>query len=1573
MGTIDVERVRAQLKKWQERLLDLTKANPLLGINRSRVTKLRVSEPGAPALFRDFVVGDSTLRMPHVVRVAREHPDEGEEAGEHQYSVEPGDLVFDAKPVDLLRRLRRVSDNARTTVEERGVTTLHLSFGVLKWDDPMLGESVSPLWLVPCQFETFGPSAAMRLSRSDEELQLNPALELYLRERHRVVLPAIPEEPGTEALASFLEEVQAAIREHGWKVEEDIWLSTYSFESLVIYQDLKNMADVALRHNVVIALARASMPPEASEALGEEQLDSLSSSDRLLVPVLPADSSQQKALTLARSGSHLVVHGPPGTGKSQTISNLIADAIGQNKKVLFVSAKMAALNVVYERLARLGLARFCLEAHSSKAGKAKIIDELKRTLGAAAAGADGRFGERLEELTRIRDELNAYVRELHERRGPLGLTLYQVFGRIEKLRCAPDVRAQLPWSDAVAVTRSQLSATLDVLSDLGSQADVFDNRTSHPWRGLKVQPGIPVRREPTEADVETIHASLQKLQANLAKLEPLFGTELSTLSLDDIDVLAPALSEVAAIGWLPTSWASDNVDTLKSKAALLTTAAANAKRLAEDLAKYPTVLKLPAVTARELLGRTATEFGSWHRVFLPSYWLWRSSVLNHLHAGAARDFRALRSYAELASRIVGLETWFDQRRAPLSRESGADGIRDQNTLQTAAKRLSVAAHLRTAIDRIRLRLGDTHSQITDTLRQAAVSVVSSARDAIFRETGSRVSTAWPTGFVDGAGLNAAPVTASLARCQEILGALPKLQEWVVLQHTLAKCNELSLAKFIDALGPLSARAARSAFERRFHTAWANSVIEGSPTLTVFAGVRRQEQVERFHLLDREIRAAALQQTKTIASGLARKIAEATGGAGTASEVGILRRELEKRRRIKPLRRLFAEIPTVLQALKPCMLMSPISVSTFLKPNSISFDLVFFDEASQLPTPEAIPAILRAKQVVVAGDANQLPPTSFFTTSVIFETDGEEADDAEALEPLESLLDDCVAVVPVFEQAHLRWHYRSRDERLIKFSNHYFYKDRPLITFPAVSKTTEDQGVRLVYVPEGVWHRGASRTNRAEARRAAELIVAQLEQRPERSLGVVAMNLTQREAIEDALHELIQDKQELAPLLDTNREEACFIKALENVQGDERDTIIISVGYGKSLEGALSFNFGPLNQEGGWRRLNVLVTRARWQTILITSMRSQELDGANPNNRGAVALRNFIAYAERGCELPPEPTTVTTGETNDFEDAVAEALSERGLRVDQQVGASEYRIDLAIRDPRDPNRYVLGVECDGATYHGARTARDRDLLRQEVLHGLGWRLHRIWSTDWFRDRDKALAGVVNSLKRALEAPVEESVPSGAQVSQSENSTAPNTKPTPDSLAPGAKAAPVPRRYQAGRPYAKYQEKGSRELLLDGSRVQDLVSQVLAIVLHEGPIQKELLVERLKEVNDVGRAGTNVQANIDRAIEIAERRRKLQRVAQEFLLIPGSQLKTFRTSGDGVQRPLDVVSPEEIALAVLYLVEDQFGYQREAIPRAIAGLFGFERAPIGTAEIVGTVIDDLVEKGELAVSGHQVYVA
>src|ERR1035438_5318918 len=394
----------------------------------------------------------------------------------------------------------------------------------------------------------------------------------------------------------------------------------------------------------------------------------------------------------------------------------------------------------------------------------------------------------------------------------------------------------------------------------------------------------------------------------------------------------------------------------------------------------------------------------------------------------------------------------------------------------------------------------------------------------------------------------------------------------------------------------------------------SSAIDRSQTLADFTESKGHGLIDKYRQLDERVRRLAIARAQMTASAASARVRTAEEVPEGASEVGILRRELQKRKRIKPLRKLFAEIPHVLQALKPCLLMSPISVSTYLKPELFHFDLVVFDEASQLPTAEAVPAILRASQVVVAGDPMQLPPTSFFQATLSPDEDEEDDGDAKTGEvPLESLLDDSVAIVPVFQESHLRWHYRSRDERLIKFSNHFFYDNR-LITFPAADPSAPGQGVRFVHVAEGVYDRGRSRMNRPEARIVAKLAMEHFDGHPERSLGIVALNLSQKDAIEDAIAEALLARPDLGQFFNVGRQEGVFIKSLENVQGDERDTMIISVGYGRDHAGGLSMNFGPINTDGGWRRLNVLVTRAKWECILVSSLRAPDLGGVNPDRK-----------------------------------------------------------------------------------------------------------------------------------------------------------------------------------------------------------------------------------------------------------------------------------------------------------------------------------------------------------------------
>jgi very-short-patch-repair endonuclease len=1491
--------------------------------------------------------------------------------------VEEGDLKFDGPAADLMRRLRRIHDNARTSVEERGVTTLFLTFGALHWRDDWLGESITPLWMVPCQFVSKGPNVALRLSMADEEMQLNPALQLYIRERHKIELPQILDEPDESSLSPFLEAARDRVREQRWDVTEEIWLSTFSFESLVIYQDLEKMADIATTNRIVAALARARSVAEQSERLGED-LDGLPTPEVVPVPVFPTDSSQMEALACAAAGRNLVAHGPPGTGKSQTISNLIADALGRNKKVLFVSAKMAALNVVYERLANKGLGRFCLEAHSTKAGKAKIIDGLRHTLEAEGSGGGGRFAEELEGLLKIRQRLNGYVRDLHRKLEPLDLSPYQLIGKAAKLHDFPDVRAPLPWGDPLKVSRNELETRLDALDELGALADVFNAREKHPWRGFR--PTGVVRQDTIEAiesDLREISRTTQSMSDHLAVMASVIARH-DTLSVKEIELFAPAFEGLSQVERLPEDWWNSSATELKDKADLFETTANSAAEFQQKEAEYRKYLCLPFHDAVELLAPVETQFAVWYRRMLPPCWRWRSSVRLRLKPGARANFVSLRYYYPLAQRLVQLENWLREHYEELAAEVGPAGVRNPETLRRTALEFRVAASLQQALAAVGRKPKEALTSVSAAVRHSAkeLPAVLPSRRNQSRDAIKRVDAVWPDGFVDGVTVEQAPLPMLRARAAEVLGATAKIHEWLRLLRVLNRCKELGLSPFIEHLGEINKGLPRATFEKRFYRLCADAAIQNSESLADFSGPQRQELIEKFHSLDEKLRDLAVKRIQAVASDAANQVKSAANLGDIGGEIGILRRELQKQKRFKPLRKLFAEIPHALQALKPCMLMSPISVSTFLKPGSCEFDLVVFDEASQLPTAETVPSILRAKQVVVAGDSNQLPPTSFFETSIFDESEEVEEDVNAAPEPLPSLLDDCKAIVPVFQESHLRWHYRSRDERLIKFSNHYFYLNG-LITFPSASTDRTGRGVHLEYVPDGVWDRGRSRTNRAEALRVARLVVEHLDAWPERSLGVVAMNRSQKESIEDLLAEDLRDRPDVAALLNKNSKEAFFVKSLENVQGDERDTMIISVGYGKDADGHLTLNFGPLNMEGGWRRLNVLVTRAKWQTILVTCLRSTELTGINPQNRGALALKNFIEYAEHEGELPHPPPTLTQAETNDFEDAVREALVQLGLAVDAQVGASKFRIDLAIRDRRDPRRYVLAVECDGASYHSSRTARDRDLLREQILRRMGWRIHRVWSTEWFHDPDGAILSILESLQQAEATPPEELLEVPVAETRDITDEREPQQPQGDSRPDRGQTSPT-RRYSTGEPYQKFRAQSQwrdPSLLLRPANVPKLAGLVTAIANIEGPIHERLIVERLKEVFGIDRIShdSTIAVNITRAINLAVSDNRLRQGRNGwFLSKAGVPLAHFRLPNDGVERDVDQIAAEEIELAVLHLVEDQFGVQRERLPRAVAKLLGFRQLRADGAKFIHEIIDDLVERGHLRTSGFQVFV-
>ncbi|HAM44385.1 MAG TPA: hypothetical protein DCM67_05110 [Propionibacteriaceae bacterium] len=1569
---VDRARVQKQMRLWQDCVLDLTKSNALIGLNRSRVTKLRIISPATSALFKRVVIDEAGLRLPLVRRrpqpAAQERLFEGEV--DVEFAVEPGDVTFDSKPADLIRSLRRIHDNARTTVEERGVTTLHLTFGALRWRDDLFGESVSPLWMVPCELESKGPNAPLRLAVADEEAQLNPALEYCLRERHKLRLPELPEEPDEESLARLLRDVRELVRQQHWDVTDETWLSTFSFESLVIYRDLQILGESACDHPVVAALARAIPAVGASEAVFDD-LDVAPTPGVVPIPVLPTDSSQIEALTVAAAGRHVVVHGPPGTGKSQTIANLIADALSKCKTVLFVSAKMAALNVVYDRLKSLGLQRFCLEAHSAKVGKQKVIDELRRTLALDGPHEAAELERELEALLGVRDQLNGYARDLHKRIDPLGVSVFKANGRLAQLHSVPDVRGSLPWGDALAASRDEADSCQRLLEELATNADVFDRRDSHPWRGFKAGRFGVTEQEAIETSLRSIVDICRPIEAAGVHLETAV-VGASHLSLRQWELLRTPLTVLLTIRELPEGWSGQSVSELDQASSLFRDASRKQTELdglfltLRDLAVRPPEELVP------LLAGARARFASWDALLRPSYWRWRREARQALGSRVHFSRRQCQAVLEMAVRAVELKGWLGANQSRIARYLQAAGPVSPEALASVAEALGVAAVWRRGLEAAGCEPA-TFTSIGTELPKAIADLLTALplSDTVSSSAFRHLDEQWPQGFVGNAGAATTSMPLVRNRAESLLDSLASAHEWIRLQRIVDRCAALGLTPFVESLGTVSALLAPLAFEKRLLRLWVSAALEHEPGLVDFGADKGSNLLEKFRSLDERVRQLAIVRAQLRASLATARVAAAQNDV-PHSEISILRYELQKRKRIKPLRRLFAEIPHVLQALKPCLLMSPISVSTYLNAKTLQFDLVVFDEASQLRSAEAVPAILRAKQVVVAGDSHQLPPTSFFETSLIRDEDEDEEEIDAGQTPLESLLDDCVAIVPVFRETHLQWHYRSRDERLIKFSNHAFYENR-LITFPAAAPANEGQGVRFVYVPDGVYDRGRSRTNRREARVVARLAVEHFERFPDRSLGIVALSLSQREAIEDAIDEELAGRPDLVPLFDQGRREPVFIKSLENVQGDERDTMLISVGYGHDERGALTMNFGPINADGGWRRLNVLVTRAKWQCILVSSIRAQELGAINPNNLGAVSLRSFLEFSARGGELPADGATRSEGETDDFEDAVRAALLDRGFAVDAQVGASRYRIDLAVRHRRESNRYSLGIECDGASYHSSRTARDRDLLRQQVLRQMGWRIHRVWSTEWFYERERALAGIIRSIEQAEMASPEQPIwaPSSQATQQEPKAGTATGTPTTGTPMP---AESVGRSYQPGVPYRLYEppQQLARDHLLLPEHTSTLARTIAELVALEGPIHHEVLITRLKELHRVARAKSNVQANIRRGLELALRWQSIEHTPRSpFYRGTGAAPDRFRLPTEAITRGIDLIAPEELALAVLYLVDDQFGLAEEATPSGVARLFGVERLRAEAADLIRSVISDLVTAGKLRRSGTQLY--
>ena len=600
------------------------------------------------------------------------------------------------------------------------------------------------------------------------------------------------------------------------------------------------------------------------------------------------------------------------------------------------------------------------------------------------------------------------------------------------------------------------------------------------------------------------------------------------------------------------------------------------------------------------------------------------------------------------------------------------------------------------------------------------------------------------------GVNSASdhLSAVVSLTENISGGWDKIRDWCSWQQARHEGMKLGLAPAIDQLESPEGHTLDlpALFERSFRKALLFAVTEGEPALRDFFGREHSEHIERFRKLDTKL---AKLSKELIRARLAAGIPRDRGlDEIPKAEIGLLRKEISKRMRHIPVRQLLGRIPTLLPRLKPCVLMSPLSVAQYLEASHETFDLVIFDEASQIPVWDAIGAIARGKQLIVVGDPKQLPPSNFFSSG----SDDEDDRTPEEFKDLESILDELMT--NGLRHKRLQWHYRSRHEGLITFSNRQYY-DNELLTFP--SPETAHGGVRFRHLPEARYDKGKSRTNLGEASALVQELVSRLRSKkePRRSYGVVTFSQAQQQLVEN----LLDEERRKFPEIENHfgdeppiEGESVFVKNLENVQGDERDVILFSICYGMDEAGKLSMNFGPLNRDGGERRLNVAITRAKHEVLVFSGLRGDQIDLTRTRSRGVRDLKFFLDFAERGPRalIAATNSSATADPDSEFERMIADRIRAAGFEVHHQVGCSGYRIDLAVVDPTAPDRYLLGIECDGATYHRATTARDRDKLRQMILEDLGWKLHRIWSTDWWHDSKGQMEKLLTTVRELLTA-------------------------------------------------------------------------------------------------------------------------------------------------------------------------------------------------------------------------------
>jgi len=1637
-----------KLETWKNKLLDLSKRNRLLNYRDSKRSNLRILKPSIYELWDSFVVNENPIEFPYY------DEDQISLLNDAQENMIERSVVTNQAIKEQQKTLRNLREKAKTAMEEQGVNILYLSFGFLRWREDTNSEQffLSPIILVPVTLTLESITSPFVLDLHEDEITLNPTLAFKMSNDFGIELPEFDTE---ESLSAYFPKVSSLIKMNKWEVVYETGLSLLSFLKINMYRDLEKHKDKIKSHPIVRALTGDITAIESTY----EDVNNFDHDTHTLptdiFQVVDADSSQQDAVLLAKKGVSFVLQGPPGTGKSQTITNIIAECLAAGKKVLFVSEKMAALEVVRKRLTSAGLNNFCLTLHSYKANKKDVLEQLSSVLNLSRQKAnlsDEAF-QKLDLLQEDKQKLNEYAKQIFTVVEPLGKTIYQINGELANLESYNNIIFSI--NDVAGTTPQKFNKYINLLSQFAATiGKMSDDYKTNPWNNAHVQ-------AVTNELSHDIGAYLSKLLPKIKSASAIYNSIFTDLQLEHnssynglseiIKILEIAkLSPKIPVNWIigediaPLWNEVDKFSELKNSyknvqnelSSIFSNLAANDpsirlsdpntfltfEQVSSEIEKLDSAIsntycysiwssgdfqkaqmlfdtvkqnienilgirnKLLSTFERDIfnidframLSRFKTDYISFFKIFKRQYredkktikglhkqvvkkvsddeiinvltslresdessiWLTENNQLlaqtfGEYYAGENTDLVSL-------SKLINAFIHIQESKGKLSvlasfaqtlEECNADLQRHYEFLykgmetnwEDILKSLNWANDFRKICDNYKLGTDFIRNICTD---ESKVNLCSKHLVDLAKAIDSmNIEFLWYLDiFKNKDEIKDISMPALYDRVNKCMNGLALLEEWIDFRNARTNCQKEGLTDYISKIEELHIDVTHiiPIFKKRFYSLWLDAIWPQYPAVLNFRRRVHESTIEEFSHLDKlQFDIAKARIKKKLIDSLP-SFERFTSGV---DELSILKRELGKQRRIMPIRKLFRAIPNLLLTLKPCLMMSPLSVSLFLEAESYEFDTIIFDEASQVCTENAIGAISRGRQVIIAGDSKQLPPTNFFTLSTSdtdFDTDVDE-DEYDDTNAYESILDEA-GLLP---ERTLLWHYRSRHEHLIAFSNAKIYKNN-LITFPANVDKVPHNGVEYIYVSEGYYDRGGKKGNVIEAKRVGELVFDHFRRFPSRSLGVIAFGEVQQQAIDTVIRQMRKENQQYEAFFNEDNDEAFFVKNLENVQGDERDTIIFSIGYAKDITGKFTMNFGPLSKMGGERRLNVAITRAKHNVKLVGSIFPTDIDIERISAEGPKLLRSYIDFAMNGPSVLLREITESDIVEHDspFEAAVYNFLDRKGYKVATQVGCSDYRIDMAVKHPTMSGKYVIGIECDGAAYHSARTARERDRLRQAVLENMGWKIYRIWSTDWIKDPVTEGQKLIEAVESAINNYAEEIEPDPQMpllqveskflsINEKESNAGSDELVNPYGF---EKQTPTDFNFLPRNAYGYL----------------SLGDCIKAVVYNEYPIHYELLCKNLAPLLGNEKATVKVRREVDYALK------SLKGVVRKGDFFYPSGYTKVIPKATGNTRPINYINTDELAEAMLVIVSNSYGILKDSLLQSTAREYGFARS-------------------------------